>query len=111
MQVLLGSKQIVRDDQARGRGLLGVERLDDDAVLEGLDVDRHLSTSTFHVGLNWTRETDVPRTLGLAVMRAVAGIARHCKRWHPHGESANPDVSTPPERVPAQASDEGAQRD
>src|SRR5687768_4574375 len=38
----------VRDDQAGGRGLLGFERLDDDAVLEGLDVDRHFgSTSTF----------------------------------------------------------------
>src|SRR6478672_5462034 len=38
----------VRDDQAGGGGLLGVERADDDAVLEGLDVDRHFgSTSTF----------------------------------------------------------------
>ena len=36
--LLLGG---VRDDQAGGRGLLGVEGLDDDAVLEGLDVDRH----------------------------------------------------------------------
>jgi Ribosomal protein L5 len=36
--LLLGG---VRDDQARGGGLLRVERLDHDAVLEGLDVDRH----------------------------------------------------------------------
>src|SRR5699024_9017347 len=31
----------VRDDQAGGRGLLGLERLDDDTILEGLDGDRH----------------------------------------------------------------------
>src|SRR3954451_11900849 len=36
--LLLGG---VRDDQAGGGGLLGFERLDHDAVLEGLDVDRH----------------------------------------------------------------------
>src|SRR5215510_9834441 len=36
--LLLGG---VGDDQAGSRGLLRVERLDDDAVLEGLDVDRH----------------------------------------------------------------------
>src|SRR6478735_592031 len=36
--LLLGG---VRDDQAGSRGLLGLEGLDDDAVLEGLDVDRH----------------------------------------------------------------------
>src|SRR4051812_44280258 len=38
----------VGDDQAGSRGLLRLERLDDDAVLERLDVDRHVvSTSTF----------------------------------------------------------------
>src|SRR6195952_29356 len=38
----------VRDDQAGRRGLLGLQGLDDDPVLEGLDVDRHFrSTSTF----------------------------------------------------------------
>ena len=36
--LLLGG---VRDDQAGGRGLLGVKGLDDDPVLERLDVDRH----------------------------------------------------------------------
>src|SRR5690606_31652697 len=30
-----------RDDEARRRGLLGLEGLHDDAVLEGLDGDRH----------------------------------------------------------------------
>src|SRR4051794_12006959 len=38
LRLLLGG---VRDDQAGGRGLLGVEGLDDDPVLERLDVDRH----------------------------------------------------------------------
>src|SRR4051812_6045258 len=42
----------VRDDQARGRGLLGVERLDHNAVLERLDGNlgaggRHDPTSPF----------------------------------------------------------------
>jgi len=36
--LLLGG---VRDDQAGSGGLLGFEGLDQDAVLEGLDVDRH----------------------------------------------------------------------
>ncbi len=27
---------------------------------------------------------------------AVAGVAPRCKRWHPHGESARSDASTPP---------------
>src|SRR5699024_7457641 len=35
----------VRDDQAGGGGLLRLERLDDDAVLEGLDGDRHAAHS------------------------------------------------------------------
>ena len=39
LRLLLGG---VRDDQAGSRGLLGVERLDDDAVLERLDGDRHV---------------------------------------------------------------------
>src|SRR4249919_3518978 len=38
----------VGDDQPGGGGLLRLERLDDDPVLERLDVDRHVvSTSTF----------------------------------------------------------------
>src|SRR4029450_1555501 len=42
LRLLLGG---VRNDQAGGRRLLGVERLDDDAVLERLDGDRHVLTS------------------------------------------------------------------
>ena len=46
--LLLGG---VRDDQAGGRGLLGLERLDHDAVLERLDGNlgggRHDPTSPF----------------------------------------------------------------
>src|SRR5262249_35104958 len=42
LRLLLGG---VRDNQPGGRRLLGVERLDDDAVLERLDGDRHLLTS------------------------------------------------------------------
>src|SRR4051812_25969784 len=37
----------VRDDQTGGRRLLGVERLDDDPVFEGLDGDRHVLTLPF----------------------------------------------------------------
>ena len=43
--LLLGG---VRDDQAGGRGLLGFERADDNAVFEWLDADRHVLDLTFH---------------------------------------------------------------
>src|SRR5665809_145886 len=50
--LLLGG---VRDDQPGGGGLLGVERLHDDPVLERLDVDRHVrSTSTFSHNQWWS---------------------------------------------------------
>ena len=51
--LLLGG---VRDDQTGRRGLLGVERLDDDAVLERLDVDRHVVD--LHFSLIWTGWVD-----------------------------------------------------
>src|SRR4051812_1382529 len=42
--LLLGG---VGDDQAGGRGLLGFERTDENAVFERLDADRHVLTSPF----------------------------------------------------------------
>src|SRR5699024_12248486 len=42
--LLLGG---VRDDQARCGGLLSLERLDDDPILERLDFDRHCRPSFF----------------------------------------------------------------
>mgnify|MGYP006961463007 CR=1 FL=1 len=41
LRLLLGG---VRDDQAGGGGLLGLERLDDDAVLERLERNRHVGS-------------------------------------------------------------------
>src|ERR687897_3958696 len=72
----------VRDDQAGGGGLLGFERLDDDEVLEGLDVDRHFgSTSTFS-----TRDLqDVGSRSGGTPSR---GSCQARERWHSRGESA-----------------------
>ena len=44
LRLLLGS---VGDDQARGGGGLGLEGLDEDAVLERLDGDRHFGSPFF----------------------------------------------------------------
>src|SRR3954451_20854470 len=71
--LLLGG---VRDDQAGSRGLLGLEGLDDDPVLERLDVDRHCVDLHFPVVLRdvrdwWCTLLGVP-----ASSCAVAGVAR-----------------------------------
>ena len=51
----------VRDDEAGGRGLLGLARLDDDAVLERLDGNRHVWPFPRHAtaGVDGT-EVEVP---------------------------------------------------
>src|SRR3954447_17996442 len=90
----------VRDDQAGGRRLLCVERLDDDPVLERLDGNRHVLTLPFgNVAEVWNRYV-------------VAGGASHRRRgaggtlpgWHTHRESANREsrapVSTRSTRLP-----------
>src|ERR1700712_1447177 len=82
--LLLGG---VGDDQTRRRGLLGVQRLDDDPVLEGLDVDRHV------VDLHFLHSWGV----GFAVLAT--------NHWHTHRESANPETSTLARRVPARGAD------
>ena len=79
--LLLGG---VRDDQAGRRGLLGLERLDDDAVLERLDGNRHgVLTSPFGMSRKWTG-TGAPGPLRRRGGRLDPGV-----RWHSSGESAN----------------------
>ena len=96
--LLLGG---VGDDQAGRRGLLRVERLHDDAVLEGLDVDRH-DVDLHFLSLFRCEPVGPPvvrggsRTFEPARRYAVAGVVRRRKRWHSRVESANADVSTPP---------------
>src|SRR4051794_35786931 len=57
LRLLLGG---VRDDQTGLRGLLGFERRDEDAVLERLDRDRHLLTSTVDFAWLWFRLVAFP---------------------------------------------------
>src|SRR3954469_13573963 len=77
--LLLGG---VRDDQAGSRGLLGVEGLDDDPVLERLDVDRH-DVDLHFLALRWW----VMHVWRLRFRYAVAGVGPGRRRWHTRGES------------------------
>src|SRR3954451_19908159 len=61
----------VRDDQAGSRGLLGLDGLDDDPVLERLDVDRHCVDLHFPVVSRVVFER-----LRLVSSYAVAGVVR-----------------------------------
>src|SRR6478735_11217866 len=90
--LLLGG---VRDDQAGSRGLLGLQGLDNDPVLEGLDVDRHDADLHF-LALRWW----VMHVWHLRWKHAVAGVVPGRRRWHTRGESANSETSTLPEGVP-----------
>src|SRR4051812_12249325 len=61
----------VRDNQTRGRRLLGVEGLDEDAVLERLDVDRHLSTSPICVFVRLGDEICVSTLVSTPALRVL----------------------------------------
>src|SRR4051795_4334754 len=92
--LLLGG---VRDDQAGSRGLLGLEGLDNDPVLERLDVDRH-DVDLHFLALRWW----VMHVWRLRFRYAVAGVGPGRRRWHTRGESARSETSTLPDGVPEQ---------
>src|SRR5262245_10039977 len=77
----------VRDYQARRRGLLGIERLDHDPVLEWLEGNlrggRHDLDLPLRRCLWWVRS----RPAG----SVVAGARPASSCWHPRLESANPE--------------------
>src|ERR1700710_1647798 len=88
--LLLGG---VRDDQAGGCGLLGLQGLDDDPVLERLDVDRHCCRPPL---------SPVGSAIGSRLVSCWRHLPRrapsresHCSAgcWHPRVESANANLA------------------
>src|SRR5579884_680207 len=96
----------VRDDQAGGGGLLGVQRLDDDAVLKRLDGNGSHGRDLSFGDIHWRREHRPAGRLGATVHAcrrgcqgdgvALAHSRRECQsagydsRWH----SVNPSAKT-----------------
>src|SRR5690606_16126240 len=97
--LLLGG---VRDDQTGGGGLLGLDGLDDNAVLERLDGNRHGYLPLHGADRGSPAGAVVVRTSLPAHPVAVAGVGRAC--WHLRAESAKDEsrrvLSTRSSRVP-----------